>query len=382
MSQGVGFGEQELVEGLQSSINLRLDKDSLIKPSRDVVMEIYGRFLDVFRPKWRDLNPDQELVPIVELCKHMRLLMKTDPGIEVEFGFDDLNHPTRRRTNLFIAALIHLKDEFDEWSERKKMDLAAKSEKQDKLEHVAQDIVKLQQLRDELAYKIGRADRARLMQIHEQRKLTLKEGQRLCEEVDFSAKELKAKLVDSKELLRQRTQMLQQIQEQLDQKNAAKTLANEWSELQEVESKLTKELENLRIQTANSVKSARNESEKKKQDLLDAIQSRKNETAKLKATIVEIRRKRAEILEHRKKNTELVETAIKRESKQLESFKKKYEESREGRDEIEAIISSYCSKLNQLVGGKSKPVKQLPQVAPSTVHNDTYIKSSSLAKSK
>lgn len=109
MSQSSLLTEDEIRSYLHESFGLNLAKEALLKPSREVVTEIYSRFLDDTHFKWRPSGDEPKYGIMVARLK----FIMSRYNISFNFQRSDLLMPTRKRTTAFLNVLIYIKAQFE-----------------------------------------------------------------------------------------------------------------------------------------------------------------------------------------------------------------------------------------------------------------------------
>lgn len=114
MSQNEGYlSEDELRDFINKLFDLKLTKDAYLKPTTDMVMLVYGKFLDDFMPQWAEINLSrdedgnhEELDYMIVTLKCIRSLISKydDIGITLQ----DILNPERKRTIIFLNCLVFI----------------------------------------------------------------------------------------------------------------------------------------------------------------------------------------------------------------------------------------------------------------------------------
>lgn len=108
MSQSGLLDEEEVKNYINDSFNLKLTRDAFLKPSREVIVDIYSRFLDDTHLKWRKAkDPDLENTKIGMAGKLRFIFSRFNTPYEFHIG--DLLNPTRKRTVSFLNVLIYMR---------------------------------------------------------------------------------------------------------------------------------------------------------------------------------------------------------------------------------------------------------------------------------
>lgn len=117
MSQKTGEGllnEEEVKNYLNETFNIKINRDALINPKKDMVVDLYTRFLDFRNPNWRRYRNPKATVPSIMVIQLYSLLRGYTPNDKRDFHLGDLVMPDRRRTNYFLNALIYIKAQVDD----------------------------------------------------------------------------------------------------------------------------------------------------------------------------------------------------------------------------------------------------------------------------
>lgn len=380
MSQSQGVSEAELIESIQKLINLKLDKEALIRPNRNVVCEIYSRFLDQIRPNWRESKTGgdpQESSQFIQLLTWMRLLLgRYGPDLDYEFDGNDLITPNRKRTHVFLQALVLFKVDLGMKKMNKQFKMAALAEEREKIELMDRELASLRLERDNLAHKIGDAPSLpEFSRNAEAMKLKLDEHKKLCEDHDEQVKDFKKKMAASQEeMLR-----LQEEEEKFKMKEAERQKYSKVLELREKKAKYEGNLETLKLQMAVTQKQAQTNLQKEREKVRDRKQSRSDKLTSRKEDLEELRRKNLEIPIKRKENEDKIKIAIERSNKQLEPLRNRAEATMRKSESARATMDSLQFKIDALIGttkveNNGNSVKKAENNGNS-VNNATYIKS-------
>lgn len=117
------LNEEEVKSYLNETFNLKLTRDVLLNPKKDVVMDLYTKFLDYRNSKWRRLRSNPNATLLAAMVNRLRFMLKgyIPSHDKREFHLGDLVMPDRRRTNFFLNALIFTKvqvdDSYLEWQQ-------------------------------------------------------------------------------------------------------------------------------------------------------------------------------------------------------------------------------------------------------------------------
>lgn len=112
------LSEDEIKDFLRKSFELELDKDALVKPTSNIIIDIYARFLDeLYFQEWRNskytTDEYQESNVIALMVRWINFTI-APYDISTTFQLKDLLKPIRKRTNYFLNVLIFVKASFDE----------------------------------------------------------------------------------------------------------------------------------------------------------------------------------------------------------------------------------------------------------------------------
>lgn len=194
-SQG-GLTEDELKDYINSRYGLRLERDAFLKPQRDVIIEIYQKFLDEFWPPWRRSSAwDREEAPPVKalMIRHLRNIIKIYNNTHV-IHLTDLISPTRQRTRITMSLLIYhrerLQEIINEWEEIKDSLLGEQEEYEKKEKELAEGKERIEQLAIMLSTSES-IDNLKLSIVEKER--ILEETKARCDAIASEAKDLKTK---------------------------------------------------------------------------------------------------------------------------------------------------------------------------------------------
>lgn len=260
------LNEEEVKSYLNEAFNLKLTRDTLLNPKKDVVIDLYTKFLDYRSSKWRRLRTNPNATLLATMVSRLRFMLKGYiPGHDKrEFHSGDLVMPDRRRTNFFLNALIFTKVQVDdihlewqqwlaEWKQSQeiaqKIDQKLEKEKNE-LENLAikkSQSKSLDELREEIRKK-----RAIAQDLESRYDEAEREKNRIKESITARAeqrKKLELQVAKFREDVEEKEKKLHLL-------DSGKGLKNEISELQQCVLKQAQKLEGV---------------DKKNQDLLSKI---------------------------------------------------------------------------------------------------------------
>lgn len=206
MSQNQGgLTEDELREYINDKYSLRLERDAFLRPNKDVIVDIYQKFLDEFRPRWRQEvvrrgREDSYTPPIkVLMVKYLRLVIKNYNN-SYTFNLTDLITPNRQRTRLTLNILIYHRERIQEVLSKFQEESEELMMEQEELECKRQELAQKKEEIEELAIAISKsktADEHKLSIIEKTKILdALKEE---CEEIGNRAKRVKSESLSKRE---------------------------------------------------------------------------------------------------------------------------------------------------------------------------------------
>jgi hypothetical protein len=226
MSQQKGLlSENELPEQIQKYFDLKLDKDALIKPTKDLVTEIYMRFLDRCLVNW--MKPDQlgREKPvrhmIVKRMKYITQRFNVKYHTDLEFSLIDLIAPTRKRTTTLLNIVVFLAAELDELLELAQQYEASRAEQKKQDEEKAQQLSEKRRRIDDLAFKIGQSERINPIELEEFERI-LEAKKKECEEVSRLKDSSKARLTQSENKLELLVLKIRDVNAKIEESNARK----------------------------------------------------------------------------------------------------------------------------------------------------------------
>jgi len=198
MSQSGLLNEDEIKSYINEAFNLKLDREAFIKPTRNVVFDIYTRFLDETHHKWRKLRnsaDDSEEPNIKAMTVGWIRFMLARYNTSFTFQMSDLLTPTRKRTTTFFNILIYIRAQFeDSWAEWQEW----KSEwsiNQEEIEKVNRELAQKRLDLEELAIKKANSRPISELQkeIREKRRL-FEAASKECEDLEEESKVVKSNI--------------------------------------------------------------------------------------------------------------------------------------------------------------------------------------------
>lgn len=206
MSQNQGgLSEDELREYINSKYSLRLDRDALVKPSSDVIIDVYQKFLDEFWPPWRRdpgaFREGEGHPPVkIMMVKYLRIIIKIYNN-SYSFELSDLISPTRQRTRLTLSILVYHRERVQDILSKNNDDKEELLLEQEEVSHKKQEIAQAKERIEELAIALSTSKPV------EELKLSILEGERElehikkeCEDISAEAKQVKSNNLSLREL--------------------------------------------------------------------------------------------------------------------------------------------------------------------------------------
>lgn len=270
MSQSSGLlSEDEIKNYLQESFNLKLDRDALIKPTKDVVIDVYTRFLDDTNFKWRkskNAHDDNEESNIKALMVGWIRFMLSHYNTSYTFHMGDLITPTRKRTTAFLNVLIFIKAQFeDHWSEweRWKNEWTAQQEEVDKLK---KELHSRRLELEELAIKKSSSKSVdELRKYNEEQIIIFKNIQKEAEELGEKAKIIKANIKTLSELIARKSAQGDHLDKEIAQLDRSLQLLNDNRNIKRVISDMEKSIQN----GTNQLEKSKENSQKAKKKIIE-----------------------------------------------------------------------------------------------------------------
>lgn len=109
------LSDDEIKDFFRKSFDLELDKDALIKPTSNIILDIYARFLDEFYcQEWINSEYSTDEPNVTALMVRWINFTIAPYDVNTTFQLKDLLKPVRKRTNYFLNVLIFVKVSLDE----------------------------------------------------------------------------------------------------------------------------------------------------------------------------------------------------------------------------------------------------------------------------
>lgn len=261
------LNEEEVKSYLNETFNLKLNRDALLNPRKETVMDLYARFLDYRRPNWRRVrNPKAELLTI--MVKRLRFMLQGYiPNDKREFHSGDLIMPDRRRTNFFLNALIYIKAQVDDVAQDWQQWSAEWKSEQEVAQELIRDLEEAKMELENLAIKKSQAKPP------DELKEEIRKTKALVDEFEFKHEETE----------RERTRI----------KNLLLSLSEQKAELENMNSTLRKQVEQKErimhsLDNGKSLKTIIVNLEQQNQLLADKLQNFEKKSDNLRSTIAKI----------------------------------------------------------------------------------------------
>lgn len=358
--------ESELPEQIHRYLDLKLDKESFLRPTRDVVMELYTRFLDKTGYDWR--RPGRHGKEPIVMAQMLNALKKifSRYSIDYEFNLHDIVSPTRKRTTTFLNVILYLLAMLEEKLKNLQQWEAKNAVEQQEVNQINQEIAKKRVAIDELALQIGQyPDVEQLLLEIEARERVFDENKKECDRIEQEKCVIKKATEEECKKIERINREMQPIERHIELYNEVKRLEQEELQLKEKLAKDeiddAKRLGLLDIEVSHAERDLhikRNES----------MEFNRQAKARLKELETEIagaiKQREDQETKHKQRQQEIKEQ-IERANKKLESLKSYYEGSRPAdQSNIETLLSGFKEKLEILLG-ENKPFDK----------NSTFIKS-------
>lgn len=160
MSQGDRQGllsEEEIKDFIHKKFGLELSRDSLIKPTTNVVVDIDAKFLDeIFGPQWKNL-PETDCADsfIKPLMVRKVNFIVTRYDKDTAFQMKDLLRPNRKRNTYFLNILIYVVAQYEDIDLLWQAWDADYAQKKAEIDELQEQLRSTRVYRDELAFKIS-----------------------------------------------------------------------------------------------------------------------------------------------------------------------------------------------------------------------------------
>lgn len=368
MSQSGILTESELPGYIHQHLGLKLDKEALARPTRDVVTEIYTRFLDKTVANWKiPKNPDLEF-PMAQMLGWLRLTFSRY-NIEFEFSMSDLIEPTKKRTIIFLNVLLlniaQSEIRWNKWQEWK----AHWAEKQEETAKVKMELEKSRMRREELALAKGESK-----SVAELDKLIAAMREKF-EAEDKKGAKLRDELAAAKENIdywknanQHKLTGCQEIEAEIKRMGQVMGLEDRNSRLQNKLTTLRRELEELKLTAGIKENRLKADLEKKRNEKTELKQRIETEVEKLKTEVMEIDKRLADIATRQKHRSEATKALVDKANRKLEALENRAEESKQLSQKGLAALANYRSKYEILFGLNKAEQTEVPM-------NRTFIKS-------
>lgn len=365
-----GFlGESELPEQIHHYLELKFDKDDFLRPTKDVVIEIYTRFLDKTGYDWRRSKSFKQDVSIKAQMVHILKIIFSRYNIEYEFNLNDLISPTRKRTTTFLNVLLFVMASLEESLKYMQQRNAQYIEEQQELDETNRNIAQKRLMVEELALRIGQS-----LDVEEMR-VKIEEGKQALEELSTKHAELTNIGSRIKNSNKEAIKFNQELEKEIQQVDRQIALQSEIEKLKIEESQLKDRLAcaeatyaKFQLEADLRVSQVTSELHKNQIELGDIIKHARLTIQDLKSERENIREKREEITIRRKNKADEIKQLIENANKKLEVIKASYENSRTNSRKTEETLSIYKERVEALMF-VAKPVLN------ETVKNSTFIKS-------
>lgn len=299
MSQKGLLSDSELAEQVYKYFDIKLDRDALAKPTREMVMEVYRRFLDKIAPNW--------MLEDTVLSKMNYLMQKITQHFNVGYDFNvcDIVSPMKKRTITFFNVILYILAITDEHIEIDEGYEHCEAEKRDKNLANDREKSKLQVEVEELAFKVGQSkplDQLKAISEEPHRILTAKKKE--CDEVEEEKSSIKQKLAKSKELIMMKNREIKESKEKTEKVRRQWETASEMSRVREKLETVNREIQQLQAQNDLEEKEANHRfrllkkaREDFKQISNEKIKSKLNGNRVLKQIFKELEKKTADDIE-------------------------------------------------------------------------------------
>lgn len=306
MSQDKFLGEDEVRNLINESLNLKLEKSAFLKPSSEVVCQIYARFLDLtLKDKWRNYEKDGYKPPFkINMNGWLRHLFEPY-NVGFEFNLNDLVMPTRKRTMAFLNIIIHIRLVIEEGREAFNRRAEELRENQAAVAKIEEEIEREKLLREELAYKKSLLDsqlerNGDLQDVFNKKKA-------ICDELSEQGAILKQQAKEAAEIKQRRREELESLKQKVATLEDQARRLDEGLDLEPRKAELQRTLESLkskRLPLLTEIQELQDKTKKKEE--LSAIIATKNKRNRKR-----LEEMRIAIETHNYQKTELEERARK-----------------------------------------------------------------------
>lgn len=275
MSQQGFYGEDELRTMINGWFDLRIDREAFQKPSRDLTVEIYSKFIEYLLPKWHSKPSEAPLE--ARLTNRLKKIFAPF-NVNYTFHAGDLLMPTKKRLLTFLNVLVYVKALIDSkrfsWQQMEEQ-WQAESEEYD---HMKAELDRAKVELEEAAFKVASlepeediiarvAEKRRIFEVLERESETLSAEKNKIKE---SIKGYKTNL-ELKKIEREQIKETKQIEIKV------------YSLIKEV-SELEQKISDLKLETSNAEK-----------DLAIALSQEKSKLVEAQTKTEEFRKKSKEL---------------------------------------------------------------------------------------
>lgn len=372
MSQKGFLSENELSEQIHKYFDLKLDKDALVKPTKDVVREIYKRFLDQIVVNWMlPRYPGQEATPHSRMLYWMRTItQRFNTGYE--FSLTDLTAPTKKRTTAFLNVILYIRAVYDECLEIYQQCESKRAEQRENNAMITREISKRRVQVEEYAFKIGQSkgldeQRARL----EEDDRVLRAKKKECDELTQEKARVKERITKKEELETRRRIELEEIDKKIDEfkrrEDMVYKITNVRQKLEITESTLQQ------LKGQNDLKRAEEENQLKVlEDMKKEVVHQFSEEMKhLQQEIKSVMEEKLELKRKTDDDDRMTNDTIRIAKQAIEEFERRLGKTREEADrDIKSVLQDYkVNSGNSLLGIHDKSIQE------NGSKNRTFIKS-------
>lgn len=198
MSQSSGLlGEEELRVNLNEFLNTNLERDALLKPTKEILIDIYSKFLDSTGRKWKG----DEFPIEVYIVPHMnRLIIPQDPPYK--FLITDILAPVKKKTNYFLNFIVYMHAHHSEYLRLESNYLQERAGNQAKSENLKANIENERQKLEDFALKRSALpSKEEIVERIEAGRKKLMDVEKLGEELKEEGKSIKEKVKNDRERL-------------------------------------------------------------------------------------------------------------------------------------------------------------------------------------
>lgn len=256
MSQSSGLlNDDEIRTWLNEHLDTNLDRDALTKPTREILIQIYSKFLDGTGLRWRTPKNDEFIDNLLE-PDIIRMMNKLIEPYEPPYKFlwADLISPNRKRTNLFLNLAIYIRAQSEEYLTPIASYNEQKKQHDEEVEKLKSLIESHRQVYEELAMQAAGLESGQEMaqEIEDLRKKLANmetEGEELKEE----GKQIKEEVMNTRERDSRNKQQLKIHEEQI-QSNLVMKKTSDDAKLKQIDiKKLQESIQNLDIENEKAM---------------------------------------------------------------------------------------------------------------------------------